>query len=108
MAYRNDVGYAANSLASTEAGPGPAPGTLPGLIDRAEHLARRANELREAAMSLELAVVGHRAPQPESPTTAAPKSVPTGFIEKLDETFDALSGWLSNIEDSLRNLHSKA
>ena len=86
-------------------------GTLKALLQRADRLSEWAADCGSSLGDLEDKIIGHRQPKEKPPEKnggpVGPKAIVSGFIDKMDESFDALDNFLDRIKGSLEHLHSK-
>ncbi len=83
-------------------------GTLKALLQRADRLSVWAADCGSSLGDLEDKIIGHHQPKEKPPVTnQVPKAIASGFIDKMDESFDALENFLDRIKGSLDHLHSK-
>ena len=95
--------YAKDSM--NQAVPSAAPGTFQALLDIADNLAGRANECANELHVQVDRIVGGLPPKPVE--TQAPKPVPNGFIEQMDDRLHSLSASLSYLADQIERISGR-
>ena len=91
-----------------DAQPAAVPGTFGALIQRAESIARRLGEEQDAVRDLVMQLAGPRPNPPQGGTAgAAPKAVPNGFIDRLNEIFDLTDALVDRLAETATHLRSK-